>query len=156
MNDWWYGGCNGTAIRTYRWVELYEFHDKYTFVGVTAETPVEDVVARAMLEHAAIQALQQQQSPQAGADEEGDGEVTEGSTAEARVAQLRADAAVRCVRGSHHLKRRAKVEGLSTLYSLQLEPYPNPNPNPSPNPYLSPSPSPNPSYFRAEVCLLDA
>jgi hypothetical protein len=40
---------------TQRWVELYEFHDKYRLVGVVADNPVEDVVARAMLEHAAMQ-----------------------------------------------------------------------------------------------------
>lgn len=86
-------GLTGAQLReVQRWVELYEFHDKYTFVGVMAESPVEDVVARAMLEHAAIQALQQQQQTGAGAA------VTAESTAEARVAQLRADAAARCVR----------------------------------------------------------
>jgi hypothetical protein len=83
------------ALLLFRWVELYEFHDKYTFVGVVAESPVEDVVARAMLEHAAIQALQQQQA-RAGPDEPA---IAAQSTAEERVSQLRADAAARCVRG---------------------------------------------------------
>jgi hypothetical protein len=29
-----------------RWMELYEYHDKYTFVGVLAADPVDEVVTQ--------------------------------------------------------------------------------------------------------------
>jgi hypothetical protein len=35
-------------------MELYEYHDKYTFVGVLAADPVDEVVERALLEEATL------------------------------------------------------------------------------------------------------
>jgi len=51
-----------------RWLELYEHHDKYRFVGVLATNPVEDAVERAMLEEEVLVV-------QGGVGEEGGGEL---------------------------------------------------------------------------------
>jgi hypothetical protein len=37
-----------------RWVDFYEYHDKYTFVGVLREDPVETAVERAWAMEEAI------------------------------------------------------------------------------------------------------
>jgi len=44
-------GLNSQQLREVdRWVELYEHHDRYTFVGVLRSSPVQDVVDRALEE----------------------------------------------------------------------------------------------------------
>lgn len=37
-----------------RWRELYEHHDKYTFLGLLRENGVDDLVEQAMLEEVAL------------------------------------------------------------------------------------------------------
>eukprot|EP00854_Cymbomonas_tetramitiformis_P021336 gene21336-25642_t len=52
-----------------RWLELYEHHDKYRFVGMIRSSPVEDVVQRAVLEDEALQtAMQKEQEFLGGGD----------------------------------------------------------------------------------------
>lgn len=41
-----------------KWLELYEYHDKYKFIGMVEENPVADLVEQAMLEDQALKAAQ--------------------------------------------------------------------------------------------------
>eukprot|EP00039_Didymoeca_costata_P020562 m.341676 g.341676 ORF g.341676 m.341676 type:complete len:467 (+) comp20340_c0_seq1:83-1483(+) len=53
-------GLSETQKReAYRWLELYEYHDKYKYIGRVEENPVADLVEQAMLEEEALNAARE-------------------------------------------------------------------------------------------------